>query len=90
MVSSDGLKTWFDYQLLFVGVAFVFIGVTVAWSRHVTYLGTLPLADLCASTPQTRRSRSRSRGWCPRAFAAGRAGGIAEPRTAITPETTDY
>jgi|AntRauMinimDraft_4_1070384.scaffolds.fasta_scaffold00924_9 uncharacterized protein involved in exopolysaccharide biosynthesis len=47
MVSSDGLKTWFDYQLLFVGVAFVFIGVTVAWSRHVTYLGTLPLADLC-------------------------------------------
>ncbi|MFB1063783.1 hypothetical protein [Natrinema sp. H-ect4] len=46
MVSSDGLKTWFDYQLLFVGIAIAFIGVTVAWSRLVGYLGSLPLADL--------------------------------------------
>ena len=30
MVSADGLKTWFDYQLLFLGLAIVFVlGVAV-------------------------------------------------------------
>ncbi|PGF16514.1 hypothetical protein CP556_10550 [Natrinema sp. CBA1119] len=46
MVSSDGLKTWFDYQLLFTGLAIAFIGLTVASGRLMTYLGSLPLADL--------------------------------------------
>ncbi|MFC6769327.1 hypothetical protein [Natrinema soli] len=45
MVSSDGLKTWFDYQLLFLGVAIAFMLVITAWSRLVTYLGSLPVAD---------------------------------------------
>lgn len=45
MVSSDGLKTWFDYQFLFLGIAIAFMVVIAAWSRLVTYLGTLPLAD---------------------------------------------
>ncbi|WP_226039302.1 hypothetical protein [Natrinema sp. DC36] len=46
MVSSDGLKTWFDYQLLFGGIVIAFVVVIGAWSRLVTYLGSLPLADL--------------------------------------------
>ncbi|QCW02999.1 hypothetical protein [Natrinema pallidum] len=45
MVSSDGLKTWFDYQLLFMGLAIVFVCVIAVSSRLVAYLGTLPLAD---------------------------------------------
>ncbi|QCS41513.1 hypothetical protein [Natrinema versiforme] len=46
MVSADGLKTWFDYQLLFTGLAIAFVCVTAAGSRLVAYLGTLPLTDL--------------------------------------------
>ena len=45
MVSADGLKTWFDYQLLFTGLAIAFVVLITVWSRLVTYLGTLPLAD---------------------------------------------
>ncbi|WP_254761815.1 hypothetical protein [Natrinema marinum] len=45
MVSADGLKTWFDYQLLFTGIAIAFVVVIAVWSRLVAYLGTLPLAD---------------------------------------------
>lgn len=44
MVSSDGLKTWFDYEFLFAGIVIAFVVVIAAWSRLVTYLGTLPLA----------------------------------------------
>ncbi|MGQ3411136.1 hypothetical protein ACT4ML_02590 [Natrinema sp. LN54] len=46
MVSADGLKTWFDYQLLFAGLAMAVICVTAAGSQLVAYLGTLPLTDL--------------------------------------------
>ncbi|ELY68043.1 hypothetical protein [Natrinema versiforme] len=45
MVSADGLKTWFDYQLLFLGLAIAFVCVITASSQLVAYLGTLPLTD---------------------------------------------
>ncbi|OLZ39924.1 hypothetical protein A6E15_02530 [Natrinema saccharevitans] len=44
MVSSDGLKTWFDYQLLFLGLAITVVIATVVWNRLVSYLRTLLLA----------------------------------------------
>ncbi|WP_408957397.1 hypothetical protein [Natrinema sp. 74] len=43
MVSSDGLETWFDYQLYVLGLAIAFIVVTATWNRFVASLGTLPL-----------------------------------------------
>ncbi|OAQ52381.1 hypothetical protein HTG_12215 [Natrinema mahii] len=45
MVSADGLRTWFDYQLRFLGLAIAFVVVANAGSRLLRYLGTLPLAD---------------------------------------------
>ncbi|ELZ08090.1 hypothetical protein NP511_13765 [Natrinema thermotolerans] len=44
MVSSDGLKTWFDYQLLFLGLAITVVIATVVWNRLMSYLRTLLLA----------------------------------------------
>ncbi|ELY74891.1 hypothetical protein C488_10578 [Natrinema pellirubrum DSM 15624] len=60
MVSADGLKTWFDYQLLFLGLAIAFVLVASAGSRLLRYLGR-SRSRTQASSPQPRRSRSQSR-----------------------------
>lgn len=45
MPSLEGLKTWFDYELLIIGLAISLLVVIRGINQITGYLGELPLAS---------------------------------------------
>ncbi len=45
MPSLEGLKTWFDYELLLIGLAISLLVAIWGFSQITEYLGELPLTS---------------------------------------------